>query len=248
MAKKAKTVSWRTLTRQADKERSPRKASALRKLAWAARRADRAAKRKKVKVVPAARRNIVGATRAAKGWATRRRTIKSLARETHKAGLALQIIRAAPMGNKAQCIARDMAADKEARGAPGHGEVVGGVYAEIAERIAKLARKKGGMNGVYNELATLAASSKYQGASEMDKVATKHLIEVQERMAERVVCGFIAEVNQAEAEHRGLPQAMVWTLNSFLITKIVDALNKAGYSASGMQHTARDESDRALVK
>lgn len=228
MAKKAKTVSWRTLARRAKQEdKKGRKGSAgiLRAQSAAARRADRVTKRKK-KAIPAA------AVRAAIGWATRR------ANEIEHAAASLKSLQTGanrkPSEEAWQATTQAMAVD---RGAPGHGEVVGGAYAELAERIAKLARKKGGMNGVYNELAALAQTKHYEGCVETDKAATARLIEVQQIIADRVVCGFIAEVDHAMKFHSGLPPDQSWIVNSFLITKIVDALNKAGYSARGKVNT-----------
>lgn len=128
--------------------------------------------------------------------------------------------------------------DPQAHGQPGRGEIVGGVFSQQADRIANLARKKGGTDAIQNELAALAASSKYEGSVETDKNATKRLIETQQILADRVVCGFIAEVDHAINFHRGLPPGMTWLLNSFTVVKIVDALNKAGYSATGRSDKA----------
>lgn len=54
--------------------------------------------------------------------------------------------------------------------------------------------------------------------------------------SQKIVCGFIAEVDMAMAHARGgLPPNMVWNLNSFTVTKIVDALNAAGYYGNGFR-------------
>lgn len=56
---------------------------------------------------------------------------------------------------------------------------------------------------------------------------------------QKIVCGFIAEVDMAMAQGRGLPPSMVWNLNSFTVTKIVDALNAAGYHGNGFRDPVR---------
>lgn len=225
MAKKAAKISWRTLTRRADKARNPRTASRLRKQAHELRRAERTTKGQS------------------------RRTIKSLAREAHKAGLAVQIssipkaaVRAlaALAASPPECTTAEIAAWQKATQfteSPGKGEVVGGADSKMAEKLVTLARKKGGKDAVQNEIMAMRQTALYEGRVEADTAATKRLIEVQERIAERIVCGFISEVDTCVAQHHGLPPAMTWNLNSFLIIKIVDALNKAGYRATGRVNT-----------
>lgn len=221
MAKKAKKVSWRTLARQAKKEKRPAEALWLRRKSAALRRADR-----KKKVAPPARQKdrvdtVQGklvpfpakrmpATRGAKAWATRRANQMAKATGTG----------AKPSEEAWQATNQAMAEDK-----PGHGEIVGGADAQLAERLVALARKKGGKDAVQNEITVLRVAS--------DKAATARLVESHQILADRVVCGFIAEVDHSMKFYRGLPPDQTWMLNSFLITKIVDALNKAGYRATG---------------
>jgi hypothetical protein len=53
---------------------------------------------------------------------------------------------------------------------------------------------------------------------------------------QKIVCGFIAEVEMAMQQGRGgLAPDEVWNLNSFTVCKIVDALNAAGYHAKGFR-------------
>lgn len=54
-------------------------------------------------------------------------------------------------------------------------------------------------------------------------------------VSQKIVCGFLAEVEMSMAHSRGLPPDEVWTLNSFTLTKIVDALNAAGYRGNGFR-------------
>lgn len=228
MAKKAKKVSWRTIARRAEKAADLPKARRLRAESAALRRADRAAKRKtKKKAVPGARRGF--AVRATK---------RALAALAEQAPNQQHGINRAPSEEAWQATKTAMDGEmRPDRGAPGHGEVVGGVFAEIAERIAKLARKKNGMNGVYAELSSLALTKHYEGCVETDKSATTRLVEVQQIMADRIVCGFLAEMEHTMNFHRGFPPGMVHVIDEFTITKIIDALNAAGYSARGKNST-----------
>lgn len=231
MAKKAKNVSWRTLARQAEKQKNPGEAAWLRRKSAALRRADRATKVSKKKAAPAARRDLPGAVRATNGWATRR------ANEAKKAMEAGGLGALAAQAPATQQGVERVALTPTERGAPGHGELVGGAFSQLADRLTKLARKKGGTDAIQNELAALAASSKYEGSVETDKAATKRLLDVQQIIADRIVCGFLAEIEHTMNFHRGLPPGMVHTIDSFTITKIVDALNKAGYRPQGKVNT-----------
>lgn len=114
---------------------------------------------------------------------------------------------------------------------PGHGEIVGGADAQLAEKLVALARKKGGKDAVQNEIMALRQISHYEGRVASDKAATARMVELQQGFADRVVCGFLAEVD--EHMRNGLEPASTFTLNSFTVVKIVDALNKAGYRATG---------------
>lgn len=128
--------------------------------------------------------------------------------------------------------------NQQAHGNLGRGEIVGGADALLAERIVELARKKGGKDAVQSEIMAMRLVAKYEASVETDKNATKRLIEAQQILADRVVCGFIAEVDHAINFHRGLPPGMTWLLNSFTVVKIIDALNKAGYSTTGRSDKA----------
>lgn len=230
MAKKTKTVSWRTLTRRAEKAaKKGHKAAAtrLRNMAAEARAAAR------FKGTPIAGR-LDAAKRAARGWATRRANLITEAAAAAGPSL-LAVSRGISNGDgvRGRDIAARQAQDSAQGTAPGHGEIVGGADALLAERIVTLARKKGGTDAVQNEIKAHMAMARHQGCVETDKNATRHLIEVQQTIADRIVCGFIAEVNCAEMMRGGIPQDMIWSINSITIVKIVDALNKAGYRATG---------------
>lgn len=231
MAKKAKKVSWRTLARQAEKVAGKNlpKARRLRAKSAALRRAARAAVLKAVKLTPAPitrrkplrHRDLGAGKRATKGWATRRaNAITEAAANLGPRSLA-----------DARGVQQETAQGLNAEYRPGRGELVGGVDAQTAERIVKLARKKGGTDAVQNEVMSLRQIAHCDGSNAADRRATERLIQVQQIIADRIVCGFVAEVDARQ--RNGLAPADTFTLNSFTIVKIVDALNKAGYKGTG---------------
>lgn len=120
------------------------------------------------------------------------------------------------------------------RGAPGRGEIVGGKVDSDLNELLQLANK-GGFDEAKGKLMMLLATSKYEGQVDADSAALKRLQEVQNRIDERIVCGFIAEVDACQQQYRGLPPDMIWNLNSFTLIKIIDALNTAGYRGNGMR-------------
>lgn len=210
MAKKAKKVSWRTIARRAEKAADLPKARRLRAESAALRRADRAAKKTK-KAAPAARRGL--AALAAKAPATP----EGINREPTTAWQATAF----------------GISDKVDRGLPGQGDVVGGEISKLADELAKMARKKGGTDAIQNKLLAIRATAHYEGCVEADTAGTKRLVEVQQIMADRIVCGFLAEMEHTMNFHRGFPPGMVHVIDAFTITKIIDALNKAGYRSTG---------------
>jgi hypothetical protein len=215
MAKKkaAKTVSWRTLTRRAEvAEKKGHKAAGKRLRAMAA--TARSGERKK----------------------TKKTGLSSTRRENEIRSFGLTAIIANSTAQQQAGINRNSEGItwKNLTGAnPGRGEIVGGAVAKLAEDIVKLARRKGGTDAVQDKIMKLQATAKYEGQVEIDKAATQRLIEVQQTMADRIVCGFLTEVAHAQKLHNGLPPRMTWVLNSYTIVKIVDALHKGGYTESG---------------
>lgn len=128
-------------------------------------------------------------------------------------------------------LAKELYGDKAE--APGRGEIVGGADAQLVEQIAGLIRKKGGKDQIQNLIAATRAAARYEGAVDADQRGTKRLVEAQQVLADKVVCGFIGEVEFAQRVYAGLPPDMVWSVSSYTLLRIVDALNVAGYSARG---------------
>lgn len=118
----------------------------------------------------------------------------------------------------------------------------------LVEELMSLARSKGGAEKIAAKLRVIEADARFKGQSEVEESAVRRLKDVQERMAERVVCAFIAEVNMAERLHSGLPPDQVWAMSSLTVRHVVDALNRAGYRAKGRDnHGAAAERREALM-
>jgi hypothetical protein len=191
----------------------------------------------------------------AKGWETRRANAAKLGVSPHAFGEAgneksrREFLRV----NKTESLTgHDLDSahvlDRSTDEAPGHGEIVGGADAKLADELVKLARSKGGADKVQAKLRVIQNDARYQGQAEVEKISIEQLKAVQERMAERVVCGFLAEVNIAEQTYSGLPTDMVWSMNSLTVRHIVDALNRAGYRPNGWDnHGAAVERRDALM-
>jgi hypothetical protein len=118
--------------------------------------------------------------------------------------------------------------------APGQGEIVGGFDDVMTAKLMKLARQKGGDILVKTEIMQIQATARYEGERKRDAEAVKTLKEVQRATDEKIVCSFLAEVETAQKLTRGLPPDQVWLVASLTLVKIVDALNRAGYTAKGL--------------
>jgi hypothetical protein len=149
----------------------------------------------------------------------------------------------------------DMTADEAANNNGGSVNVqpltIGGMNADkLIVDIKAMARRKDGKGDsqILQTLLALQGTANYEGQRKADDAAIETAKEVQRRTDERIVSGFIAEVETAQQMYRGLPPAMVWSVNSYVITKIVDALNRAGYTARGRDPAAnRMEKREALM-
>lgn len=234
MPKTAKTPSWRTLMRRAKDEENagkPKVAAALRAEAATLR-----GPRSKPKAKRAPKKPGVTKPRSEimkKAWATRR--------------LNMNKNEMNPVPNMAEVQASmraDEAANSNDRTAyqaverPGHGQIVGGAEHQFAEEMAKMIRRKGGKDDFQNAITAKIAQARGEGEQLGRITANKLAIARQQKMDQHIVCGFIAEVEDAMQKLGGLPRNQIWTVNSLLIVKITDALNAAGYTSRGM----RDES------
>jgi hypothetical protein len=104
-----------------------------------------------------------------------------------------------------------------------------------ARAILVEARKKGGHQAIKERLQRMTRRAHHDGQKVEIELARREIKAITTLTTERIVCGFIAEVELAMRLHRGLPPDMVWNLSSFTVTKIIDALNDAGYTANGRQ-------------
>lgn len=99
--------------------------------------------------------------------------------------------------------------------------------------IVNMARKKDGGRQIRSTLMAVSAASKYEGERARDEQATSNLKTVQRVVDEKIVCSFLAEVDVNTKLYNGLPPDQVWTIASYTLVKIVDALNRAGYTPRG---------------
>jgi hypothetical protein len=208
---KATTPSWRTLMRRAKSiEKNYPKSPVAAKL-----RADAAKLRKAKPTSP-----TVTAPRSEamkKAWATRRaKAVQSVP----DPGMAV--------GEWNVIASYDMQGE-----VPGHGEIIGGAEHQFAEEIAKLARKKGGKDAIQNLITNRIATARAEVQNSESDVARKRLIELRERIDEQIVCSWLAEVDALQTMSRGIPPDTVFQIGSLTVVKIVDALNRAGYTNGG---------------
>lgn len=216
-----KTVSWRTLVRRAKKATANGHTGAAKRLHAQATELRRASRKptKKALAPKASRSEIMR-----KSWAKRKQATET------KPDLDL-IVSRAPNKIFADRDADRLHSDGIHPSIPGHGELVGGSDALAADQIAKLARKRGGVDAIQAELAKMLAAARTEGqkmAAERYMKATK---ETHERTIDNVVCSAIAVFEAQMRKFDGLPATV--TTSGYTICRMIDALNRAGYTANG---------------
>lgn len=117
------------------------------------------------------------------------------------------------------------------------------------EGLVQLARQKkpGGKDEIMQRLLSLQGVARYEGergSEDRNAASLKHVVR---RIDDAIVCGFLAEVDVNMKVYGGLPPAQVWNVNSLVIVKIADALNRAGYTPAGRQVGADREEKRAAL-
>lgn len=105
-----------------------------------------------------------------------------------------------------------------------------GNMAHKASDLMTLARKRGGKTEVEKYLGDLVYRAIQQGMTKASAAYRSETSNTIRQIDNRIVCGFLAEVREQETLHRGLPPSMVFTLNAYTIVKIVEALNRAGFT------------------
>lgn len=205
-------TSASTLSSRARAEKNPKKAKALRAQAAKLRRDEREAKTagSGAKIIKGLSQALE-AVQAPGGW------------------------RAVKQGETVMMSHDEAASDSYAarHGAPGKGEIVGGALARKAEEMAKLARKSGGVDTIQTMLAQLESQARYEAVREAEQRFSKERLAVREAVRDKIVCGFIAEVETVQKAKSGLPPSQTWLVNAFTIVNLIDALNAAGYTAHG---------------
>ena len=116
------------------------------------------------------------------------------------------------------------------------------------DEIMKLARKKGGDVLVMSKLGQIEDMARYDGKRTAEDASRRLMTEMRQKLDEMIVCGWIAEVNAVEAMTRGIPPETVFQVSSLTVVKLVDALNRAGYTGAGRVNGAdRSEKREALM-
>lgn len=122
------------------------------------------------------------------------------------------------------------------------------LYVKGLVQLARMKKAEVGEAEILQRLLSLQGVARYQGEQARESQATATLREVQRRADDKIVCGFLAEVDIAQKIYNGLPAELVWNVNSYVVTKIVDALNRAGYTPGGRVNGAdRAEKREALM-
>jgi len=197
------TVSASTLARRAAKTKNKAEAKRLRAESARLRREERGAKKPR----PAAKQPI----------------------EDFEKALAAEINQAMFGDNAASVDSMPLMPGAEQ---PGRGEIVGGYLAHKANELAKIARKKGGVDAIQAQLRMLEAEARHQAACDANARVQKVAQEANERWRENIVTGFMARMAGLERMHRnGLPDAIV--VDGVTLARVCDALAAAGYSATG---------------
>ena len=114
---------------------------------------------------------------------------------------------------------------------PGHGEIVGGAEHQFAEDIAKLARKKGGKDAIQNLITNRIAQARAEGQNLAERGRTELMRRHHEATTDNIVCSAIGMFEQQMKLFNGLPPSLV--MSSHTLCRMLDALNRAGYTADG---------------
>lgn len=173
-----------------------------------------------------------------KGWATRRANAAKLGLSVHR--FKRQAM-AGKEGRRAPHVAmRDHGIHGGIFGnvatAPGRGEIVGGADSKLADDIVALARKRGGKDLVQAKLAEIQGIARYEGLKGMEELNAQNQRDFMASVRDRVICGFIAEVDAQQHINEGLSPDLIFMMNTFTLTKVVDALNEAGYTRKGRKN------------
>ena len=113
------------------------------------------------------------------------------------------------------------------------------VSTERAEALMKLARHKGtDVGNIHHELCRIAANAGHEARQEADQRHIETLKHIHEANAINVVCAFVATANAMAKANRGpMPETVI--VSGFQLARVVDALEKAGYSADGLKSMSR---------
>lgn len=113
------------------------------------------------------------------------------------------------------------------------------VSLDRAEALMKLARSKNTEAVVLqSELCRMAANAQYEAKQEAQEAHRKALIHNNEQHHINVVCAFVAAA-EGLALSNGGPMPATAVIAGYTLARVVDALQKAGYSADGLKSMSR---------
>jgi hypothetical protein len=233
-----KKVSWRTLSRRAEKA-NPVDAKKFRARAASLRRAERKTANDPrllkmnddVRSAKVTRKRLKRSESAKAAWVLRKAKGAKFSGNQPSifAGIGQQAITDYAIGAEQ----RTHIADAER--IPGRGEIVGGEASQLAEKIVKLARKRGGTDAIQNELKQLAAHAEWSANDTAQRRAKDIAQLARERNDEQIVGAFLAQITGEGIQNSGpLPPTIV--VSGLLAAKVADALRAAGYTDNGRRH------------
>jgi hypothetical protein len=112
----------------------------------------------------------------------------------------------------------------------------------LAHDIMSLSRKPGGIAQIDNTLKAMELTARYEGERRAEESFARKSAEEMRAIDEAIVGSFLAEL----AAHP-LEQGGVFTVSTFVLTRIVGALKRAGYSPTGRNNINRVTESRDAV-
>lgn len=120
------------------------------------------------------------------------------------------------------------------RGEPGRGEIVGGSDWQFAEEIVRCARESGGTDIIQEHIAQRIQAARAKERTLAAEGISRAMEESQQEMDDAIVCAWLAEV-EALRVSKGFVPGGVFRISALTVSKIVQALDRCGYSHQGVR-------------
>jgi hypothetical protein len=115
----------------------------------------------------------------------------------------------------------------------------------LVDEVMSLSRKPHAKDQLTGLLNAIQSDAHTGGRREEAKLAVGMLQQERLNTAENAVCGFIAEV-QALVRSQGIPTGTL-TLSTFVVEKIIEVLQRAGFTAQGRTNVGRITENRDSI-